>query len=141
MLVLDDMVRLIRTTAQDRIMPYRYTDQAVLDAFVSSVIESIRLRPDLFLDKYAEKTARADVDALVVTDIRWYDTEEVLTNLPAHKHNRAAPHPPISIPESLARPITHNAVALLELADDEFASDGRAALLLTEFKRNLVKGV
>lgn len=141
MVKLDDMVRIIRTTAQDRIMPYRYTDQAVLDAFVSSVVESIRLRPDLFLGKYSNKLLRDELNNLDVQLIRWYDPEEDVTKLPPHKVNKAATLPPLLIPESLARPISQYAVGLLELADDEFASDGRAVALLTEFKRNLVKGV
>lgn len=141
MIQLDDMVRMIRTTAQDRIMPYRYSDQAVLDAFVSSVIESIRLRPDLFLGAYAQGIVSDELKSLDPLLIRWYDPEEDVKNLPPHKKNKAAPTPPLHIPASLTRPISHFSVGLLELTDDEFASDGRAAALLTEFKRNLVKGV
>jgi hypothetical protein len=57
-----DYIRLTRASLQDLIVPYRYSDQDVLDALNFVMTEVHRIRPDIFLAaKYDTRLKRGDM--------------------------------------------------------------------------------
>lgn len=53
----------IRNRMQDRVAPYRYTDDQIVDALNVALEETQRIRPDIFLDlKYQQKIQSNDLD-------------------------------------------------------------------------------
>lgn len=60
---LQDYVNHTRSGLQDLIEPYRYADQDIFDALNFVLMETERIRPDLFLDmKYQQPVRPGDTD-------------------------------------------------------------------------------
>lgn len=91
----------------DTTMP-RYTDVQLMVYARQAVVETRRVRPDLFLSN-------------------------LTTDFPAF-----TPTNDIPIPEQYVVPLVDYVVARAEMRDDEFAVDGRATALLKKFKAGLV---
>lgn len=89
----------------------RYPQDQVLSHFVDVVAEARSIRPDLFVGAYA-------------------------TPLPV----ALAPADPFPLPGQFFNAACMFVVGALELRDDEFAVDGRAALLLQTLTKKLVTG-
>lgn len=89
----------------------RYTHEQVLSHFVDVVAEARSIRPDLFVGAYA-------------------------TPLPTV----LAPGDAFPLPDQFFNAACMFVVGALELRDDEFAVDGRAALLLQTLTKKLVSG-
>jgi len=50
----------VRTILLDKTPPYRYSDNSLLVAFNTAMLEARRLRPDMFVYKFGDRRACAD---------------------------------------------------------------------------------
>ena len=51
-----------RISLQDKVAPYRYSDDQIIDALNLAISEAQRLRPDIFLDlKYQRRLTKGDI--------------------------------------------------------------------------------
>jgi hypothetical protein len=116
---LPDLVSEVRALVQDeRASSYRYSDSRVLAQINSSFREVYRLRPDAFSGCCSDDGVT--VPTYVLAD---------LAVVPAIE---------FPIDELFWQPVVFHVVGVLELADDEFANDGKAISLMTAFQRTLV---
>jgi hypothetical protein len=61
-LMVGNYVAGVRDLLQDRIAPFRYADQDIVDALNAAMFEIARIRPDIFLDlKYQNTLVRGDL--------------------------------------------------------------------------------
>lgn len=103
-----------REILQDTEEPYRYTDGILLNILNRALQELGRNRPDAFLSTF-------DTDDIVVPEIA---TGTLGTDF---------------VPPSMFfLPIVSFIVAWTEVLDDEYAVDGRAALLMQQFKMQVL---
>lgn len=106
-MLVGDLVRLVRQTVQD-IDEDRYTDSRIIDAINLGVLDTRRARPDLFIGRFDE---------------------------PAPQY--AGLTTVFDLPEIMIPPIVAYAVGWVEMADDEYTQDGRAAALLKKYSSDL----
>ncbi|MDX1297291.1 MAG: hypothetical protein R3260_03485 [Pseudomonas sp.] len=99
-----------RTILQDKSTPYRYTDDELYSAFNNGLNELKRLRPDAFVGSYG-------------TDLTIYTSSDSATELP--------------VAMIFFQPLVYFVTGFAELRDDEFAVEGRAAILLRSFSAQL----
>lgn len=109
---ISDVLDLSRDLLQDTATPYRYSDERLIRTLNSAMRETFRVRPDLFLD-----------DSYVLTT---YTISDLATTFP--------------IEDQYFNPVVEFIVGFIELADDEFTLDGRAATLLTAYRNQLIGG-
>ncbi len=99
-----------RSILQDKKAPYRYSDDELVDIVNYAISRVIRLRPDLYFGDYPISQA-----ALTIS-----------SNLP--------------IPDIYTSSIVAYVAGWAELRDDEYTTDGRAAVLLRSLKNGLQNG-
>lgn len=110
MSTISDIVESSREILQDETVPYRYSDDRLVRTYNGALREAFRIRPDLFLG----------VSYVIPT----YTTSDVATDL--------------VIEEQYYNAVVDFIVGWVELSDDEFTLDQRAAALLTAFRNQLV---
>lgn len=110
-LTVSDILTQSRELLQDKVSPYRYSDEAMIFAINEALFEAMRLRPDLFT---AEQ--RRELTRLAATD-------DVLP-----------------LPQIYFAQLVNYVVGRCEMREDEFATDKRAATLLSAFFTALVRG-
>jgi hypothetical protein len=98
-----------RRLLQDEIVPYRYPQDDIIDALNIALMETRRLRADLFLPAFA---------------MPWFDP--ALTAAPDLSK-------PVPIDPMYRQSIVYYVVGRMQLRDDESTTDARAASLLTKF--------
>lgn len=103
-----------REILQDSEEPYRYSDVIMLNILNRALQELARIRPDAFWSTFS-------IDDIVVPEV---STGTLSTNFP--------------LPMQFYLPIVSFIVAWAEVVDDEFTADGRAGLLLTQFKQQVL---
>jgi len=108
-----DVVALVRDILSDTYEPYRYDDEQVLRALNTGLLQMRRLRPDLFQSlKYVTPS---------------YTTADMGETIPLET---------FYVPS-----LAEYSAGYIELADDEFAVDGRAVSLLNRFTTQLTRTV
>lgn len=106
-MLVGDLVRHVRHTVQDMTAD-RYSDTRIIDALNLAVLDTRRARPDMFIGRFDEPTIQ-------FTDLtELFDVPEVL------------------IPSCIAY-----AVGWIEMADDEYVTDGRAAIMMKKYSGDL----
>ncbi|CAB4143954.1 hypothetical protein UFOVP470_6 [uncultured Caudovirales phage] len=110
-LLVSDVLAQARELLQDKVSPYRYSDDSLFYAINEAIFEARRLRPDLFVGRLRISIERvgAGTDAFPLDDMYFSSTVNYV-------------------------------VGRAEMRDDEFANDKRAALLHSAFYTALVKG-
>jgi len=113
MSTISNVIESSRELLQDTVAPYRFSDDRLVRTLNSAVREVFRIRPDLFLSvSYVIPTyVEADLVAPSIT----FPIEEQFYNV-----------------------VVEFITGFTELADDEFTVDGRAVLLLTSFRNQLM---
>lgn len=111
-LLVSDVLSQARTLLQDKVTPYRYSDDSLIAAINESMFEARRIRPDLFVGSLRTALTRVSASA---------DT--------------------LPLEDQYFSPVVNYVVGRAEMRDDEFATDKRAALLHSAFYTALVKGV
>lgn len=103
-----------REILQDTETEYRYPDTTLLNILNRALQEIGRIRPDAFWSTFA-------TDDIVIPEI----TSGTLTNT-------------FALPMQFFLPVVSFIVAWTEVLDDEFTQDGRAGMLLTQFKQQVL---
>lgn len=103
-----------REILQDTDEPYRYDDSILLNILNRALQELGRIRPDAFWSTFS-------TDDIVIPEVA---TADLGTTYP--------------LPMQFYLPVVSFIVAWTEVLDDEFTQDGRAAMLLTQFKQQVL---
>lgn len=103
-----------REILQDTETPYRYDDPILLNILNRALQELGRIRPDAFWSTFV-------TDDIVVPEVT---TLTLSTTFP--------------VPMQFYLPVVSFIVAWAEVLDDEFTQDGRAAMLLQQFKTQVL---
>ena len=103
-----------REILQDVDEPYRYTDTILLNILNRALQELGRIRPDAFWSTFS-------TDDIVVPEVT---TLDLSTTFP--------------LPMQFYLPVVSFLVAWAEVLDDEFTQDGRAGMLLQQFKTQVL---
>ena len=104
-----------REILQDTEEPYRYSDAILLNILNRALQELGRIRPDAFWTTFS-------TDDIVVPEVA---TADLGTTFP--------------IPMQFYLPVVSFIVAWAEVLDDEFTTDGRAGMLLQQFKTQVLQ--
>lgn len=118
---LPNLVDEVRELMQDtRESSYRYSNARLLAQINTSFREVQRLRPDAFAGCCSDDGV----------------------GLPDYTEDDLAEDPPIVFPidELFFQSVVFHAVSVIQLADDEFADDGRAISLMSAFRQQLLGG-
>ena len=86
----------------------RYTDSRIIDALNLGVLDTRRSRPDMFIGRFDDATPQ--FTGLTET---------------------------FSLPEVIVPPLVAYAVGWIEMGDDEYTQDGRAAALMKKHSSDL----
>lgn len=103
-----------REILQDTETEYRYGDTTLLNILNRALQEIGRVRPDAFWSTFS-------TDDIVIPEI-------VTATLPST----------FALPSQFFLPVVSFIVAWTEVLDDEFTQDGRAGMLLTQFKQQVL---
>ena len=103
-----------REILQDTEEPYRYSDELLLNKLNRGLQEIGRIRPDAFWDTFS-------VDNVVIPEVETGDLAETFP-----------------IPMQFYAPTVSFIAAWAEVLDDEFTTDGRAAMMLAQFKEQVM---
>lgn len=128
-----DLIDEARVILQDTDTPYRYTTEVLRSKLNRGLQELARLRPDAFWDRF-------HVDDVVVPEVAASDPDPV-TDPGEFDPDEAAvvgEDDAVDIPMQFYTALVYWVAGSAELVDDEFTADGRAALLLTQFKGMVV---
>ena len=109
-MLVSDMIAMVRDVLQDDDAD-RYSNARLIRGINLGVLDTRRVRPDLFIGRYSEPT--------------WQAT---------------ALSDEFPLPEVIVPSIVKYTAGWAELADDEYTTDGRAASLLTAFRTDLGAG-
>jgi hypothetical protein len=113
-----DAVANTRAILQDNDTPYRYSDADLVTYLNDALLETRKLRPDLFRAYWGTGTPFPEfTDADIAAE----------TNIP--------------INNMYFTPLTYFMAGTAELRDDEFTVDARAATLLNQFVQKLTMAV
>ncbi len=103
-----------REILQDTDTPYRYDDSILLNILNRALQELGRIRPDAFWSTFV-------TDDIVIPEVA---TIDLSTTFP--------------LPSQFYLPVVSFIVAWSEVLDDEFTQDGRAGMLLQQFKTQVL---
>lgn len=103
-----------RQILQDTDEPYRYSDEILLNKLNRGLQEVGRIRPDAFWDTFV-------TDDIVIPEVATGDLNTVFP-----------------LPMQFYNPLVSWIVAWAEVLDDEFTVDGRADMLIKQFKTQLM---
>ena len=103
-----------REILQDTDTPYRYDDAILLNILNRALQEVGRIRPDAFWSTFV-------TDDIVIPEVA---TIDLSTTFP--------------LPSQFYLPVVSFIVAWSEVLDDEFTADGRAGMLLQQFKTQVL---
>lgn len=124
-----------RQLLQDTETPYRFSDTILLNKLNRALQELGRIRPDAF-------TNRFDTDSgdIIVPEVRSVDPEEDTDpdELDIDEDSEVALTDTIDFPMMFYTAIVYFIVASAEILDDEFTTDGRAAMMMAQFKQSVI---
>ena len=128
----------VRNRLQDNIVPYRYTDDQVVDALNVALQEAQRIRPDVFLDlKYQQRVQPGDLDDGFISS--YYDSSDIVYNTDGSYNVSGGSLVPIS--SAYNDPIIWYMGAHLQFLDIEDTTDQRGVAFLTKFQQRLTTPV
>lgn len=113
-----DAVTEARAILQDNDTPYRYSDADLVAYLNDGLLETRKIRPDLFRTYWGTGDAFPEFTSQDITDA---------TDFP--------------IDDMFFTPVVYFIAGTAELRDDEFTVDARAATLLNQFNTKLLKAV
>jgi hypothetical protein len=116
-----DYLSQTRISLQDDILPYRYTDDQIVDALNHALFEIQRIRPDVFLDlKYQQQVISGDLDD---------GSPPVYT---------ATSTDYVPVPAKYFMPIRWYMSGLLQMDDVADTQDQRAQAFISKFSQHLL---
>lgn len=124
-----------RTLLQDSLEPFRYSDEILLSKLNRALQELGRLRPEIFWDRFDDETSDILVPEVVETDA---DPDSDPDELDADEDAEVALADTVEIPMQFYTALVYYVTASAEIVDDEFTDDGRAAMLMAQFKQQVI---
>lgn len=129
-----DAINEARALLQDTESPQRYSDTILLAKLNRAMQEVGRTRPDAFFDNFDDTIGAPIVPEIVLTDS---DPDDNPDEVDAAEDSQVALSDPFGIEMQFYTPVVYFVVASAEILDDEFTEDGRAAMLMSQFKQEL----
>lgn len=124
----------MRNRLQDKIIPYRYTDDQIVDALNVALSEAQRIRSDIFLDlKYQQKIRTGDLDDGFISS--YYTTDDIAFSSGTDYDRNNGTLVPIAA--RFNDPILFYMGGHLQLLDVDDAQDQRAVAFMTKFEQRL----
>lgn len=122
-----------RVILKDEQSPFRYTSTVLLAKLNRGLQELARLRPDAFWDYFT-------VDDVLVPEVVTVDADpdDDTDELDEAEDGQIALSADFTLPMMFYAPLVYWVTGSAELVDDEFTEDGRAMMLMTQFKAMLV---
>lgn len=130
-----DIITESRELLQDSLVPYRYTAATLLAALNRGIQELGRLRPDAFWDRFDTDTSDIIVPEVVNTDP---DPDDDPDEIDLDEDSQVALADEIDFSAQFLGPLIYFVVASAEIRDDEYTNDGRASMLMAQFKSQIV---
>jgi len=130
-----DAITEARQLLQDTETPERYSDTILLNKLNRALQELGRLRPDAFFDQYDDVTGEIIIPEVVVTDP---DPDDATDEIDATEDGQVATTDNFIAPMQFYTPVVYFIVASAEILDDEFTTDGRASMLMAQFKQQII---
>lgn len=125
-----------RVILQDVDSPHRYTDVALLAKLNRGLQELGRLRPDAFWELFDGEDIIVPEVVTVDPDPEEQDGDE--DEADPIEDGQIALSASFNIPMMFYSPLVYFLTGSAELVDDEFTEDGRAMMLLSQFKQMVV---
>lgn len=121
---IDDVLSDVRVVLNDTGLggsPYRYSNAVLISYLNTALRELYRLRPDAFIGNFTQ-------GVLSINTMNTYEEADL----------GLTPATPLPVDDRLfGSPLAYYIAGRAELADDEFADDGRAMTLLQAFRAQL----
>jgi hypothetical protein len=130
-----DAINEARDILQDTREPQRYTDVILLRKLNRALIELSRLRPDAFTELFDDTTGDIIVPEVVIVDATPDSDPDAVD---ADEDSEVALTDAFGPPTMFFPAIVYFITASAEILDDEFTTDGRAAMLMSQFKQEIV---
>lgn len=130
-----DAIDEARELLQDTRTPKRYEDSTLLNKLNRAMQELARLRPDAFTDRFDDDTGDILVPQIVLTDA---DPDSDPDTVDATEDAEVEVTEDFEPPMMFYPAVIYFITASAEILDDEFTDDGRAAMLLAQFKQEVV---
>lgn len=129
---IDDVVLEVREVLNDQLVPYRYSDNWVLQVLNTALREVYRLRPDAYIGNFTTGVLSANpVNTYTIADLQV--ANGVVNPLPP------VPAAPFPIDDRLFYgPVVFYVIGRIEINDDEFADNNRAMTLMQAFRAELI---
>jgi hypothetical protein len=125
-----------RNRMQDRVAPYRYTDDQIVDALNVALQETQRIRPDIFLDlKYQQKIKPNDLDDGFIST--YYSTSDIVID--GNGNYIPSEGALVPIPSAYNDPIIWYMGAHLQFLDTDDTEDQRGVAFLTKFAQRMTQ--
>lgn len=124
-----------RQILQDTETPQRYTDAILLAKLNRALQELGRLRPDAYFDQFDDTTGEIVIPEVVTTDA---DPDTDPDTIDATEDGEVATTDNFLPSMQFYTPVVYFIVASAEILDDEFTEDGRAAMLMAQFKQSII---
>ena len=125
-----------RVILQDTQSPFRISNTAVLAKLNRGLQELARLRPDAFWDFFSIDDVHPP--EVVSTDPDPEEDDDDAVTFDLDEDSQIALTANFNIPMMFYAPLVYWVTSSAELVDDEFTDDGRAAMLMTQFKSMVV---
>lgn len=128
-----DIITEARVILQDVDSPYRDSDATLRSILNRGLNELARLRPDAFWDLF-------DTDDVVVPTVALSDPDppaDTANPTPAEQTTVLSTDD-FLLPMQFYNPLVYWVAGVAELKDDEFTNDARAAILMSQFKAQVV---
>ena len=130
-----DAITEARQLLQDTESPQRYSDTILLNKLNRGLQELGRLRPDAFFDQFDDDTGDIVVPEVVVSDPTPDSDPDTVSTA---EDGQVATTTNFLPPMMFYTPVVYFIVASAEILDDEFAEDGRASMLMAQFKQSII---
>lgn len=128
--IIDEARVLLQDTDADG---YRYAADALLAILNRGFNELARLRPDAFWDLF-------DGEDIIVPEIVNIDSDPDSDpdELDSDEDSEVALSDNFGLPMQFYNPLVYFVVSSAEIVDDEFTNDGRAAMLMQQFRAQVM---
>jgi hypothetical protein len=127
-----------RELAQDVREPYRSENSTYLNKLNRGLQELGRMRPDAFLTRFDEETGEIVVPEIKETDPDPQVDEDTDDVADATVDAVEALADNVSVPMQFYNALVYFVVGSIEILDEEYSNDGRAAMMMAQFKQSVM---
>lgn len=124
-----------RVLLQDTAVPLRYSNAILLAKLNRALHELGRIRPDAYWDRFDTDTSDIIVPEVVDTDP---DPDDDPDEVDIDEDSQVALADNFDLPMQFYSALVYFVTGSAEILDDEYTDDGRASMLMAQFKAQLV---